>query len=262
MLITLWRQSYLSYKALFSWRSWPDYTANVVVRPALMATMFGLTGRFARGEQAAFDYVIGMSAFSMMNIVLAGILQSFSGERAYGTLGLVFASPVGRLQTFATRSLLHYPNGLLNIAIGLAWAGLVLSISFSGANWPVVVVGFLVLTVSATMFSLFMGNFVLVFRNWNYFMALTTALWMVFTGVVIPRESLPDVLYQISEVMPMTHALEAIRGAFAGSSFAAISESLALELAVGLGYATTGYWLFRLLEHYVRRTGAYEASEV
>src|SRR4051794_39741387 len=118
MLTTLWRQSYLSYKGLLTWRDWPAYIANVIVRPALMATMFGLTGRFARGEQAAFDFVVGMSAYSMMNILLAGILQSFSGERYNGTLGLLFTSPAGRLQTFITRSLIHFPNGLLNIAVG------------------------------------------------------------------------------------------------------------------------------------------------
>jgi ABC-type polysaccharide/polyol phosphate export permease len=262
VLITLWRQCYLSYKALFTWRDWPAYTANVLVRPALMATVFGLTGRFARGEQAAFDYVVGMSAFSMMNIVLAGILQSFSGERQYGTLGLLVASPAGRLQAFLTRSVLHYPNGLLNIAVGLAWSALALNIGFGAADWPTVFVGFLVLALSATMFSLFMGNLAIVFRNWNYFMALTTAFWMVFTGVVIPRDSLPAGLYQISEVMPMTHALEGIREGFSGASLVAFSEELALELLVGSIYAVIGFVLFRLLEGYIRSSGAYELSEV
>jgi ABC-2 type transport system permease protein len=262
VLTTLWRQSYYSYKALFTWHDWPAYAANVLVRPALMATMFGLTGRFARGEQAAFDYVVGMSAFSMMNIVLAGILQSFSGERFYGTLGLLFSSPASRLQSFLTRALFHYPNGLLNIAIGLGWSALALSISFGDAKWQAVIIGFLVLALSATMFSLFMGNLAIVFRNWNFFMALTTAFWMGLTGVVIPRDDLPAGLYQVSEIMPMTHALEGIREAFAGASLTGISDHLALELLVGSGYAVIGFGLFRLLEQYARRTGAYELSEV
>jgi ABC-2 type transport system permease protein len=262
MLTTLWRQSYLSYKGLFTWLDWPAYLANVIVRPALMATMFGLTGRFARGEEAAFDFVVGMSAYSMMNIVLAGILQSFSGERYNGTLGLLFTSPVGRLQTFVTRSLFHFPNGLLNITVGLVWSALVLGIDFSGADLPAVFAGFVVLAVAAVMFSLFMGNFAIVFRNWNYFMAVTTALWMVFTGVVIPRDDLPTGLYAISEVMPMSHALDGLRLAFAGGSLGEASGDFGLELLVGLCYAMVGYAMFRLLERYIRRSGAYDLSEM
>jgi ABC-2 type transport system permease protein len=262
LLITLWRQCFLSYKGLFAWLNWPAYATNVFIRPALMATMFGLTGRFARGEEAAFDYVIGMSAFSMMNILMAGLLQSFSGERNYGTLPLLFTSPGSRLQAFLTRSVMHYPNGLLNIATGLIWAGVALSISFAGANWPAVVLGFLVLCLSSTLFGLFLGNFAIQFRNWNYFMALTTALWMVFTGVVIPRESLPTGLYEISAVMPVSHALEGIREAFAGASLSVIADSLGLELLVGACYAVTGYVLFRVLEKYARRSGAYDMAEV
>jgi ABC-2 type transport system permease protein len=262
MLTTLWRQSYLSYKGLFSWLNWPAYATNVFIRPALMATMFGLTGRFARDEQAAFDYVVGMSAFSMMNILMAGLLQSFSGERAYGTLPLLFSSSGNRLQAFVTRSLMHYPNGLLNIATGLLWAALALSISFAGADWPAVVVGFLVLSLSSTLFGLFLGNLAIVFRNWNYFMALTTAIWMVFTGIVIPRDDLPHGLYEISALLPVSHALQGIREAFAGASLADVSDHLALELLVGGAYAVIGYSLFRVVEKYARRTGAYDMTEV
>jgi ABC-2 type transport system permease protein len=260
VLTNLWRQSYLSYKALFSWLNWTAYASNVLLRPALMATMFGLIGRFARDEQAAVSYVIGMSAFSMMNIVLAGVLQSFSGERGYGTLGVLFTSSGSRLQSFLTRSVLHYPNGLLNIAAGLGWAAVVLSMSFEGANWPAVAGGFLVLTLSATLFSLFLGNFAIVHRAWNFFMALTTAIWMVFTGVVIPRDHLPEGLYEVSLLLPMTHALEGIRRAFAGASLPAIQNQLALELLVGLGYGVVGYVLFRLVEVHARRSGAYEMT--
>jgi ABC-type polysaccharide/polyol phosphate export permease len=223
-----------------------------------MATMFGLVGRFAQGEEAAVNYVIGMSAFSMMNIVLAGVLQSFNGERNYGTLGVLFTSTGSRLQSFLTRSVFHYPNGLLNIATGLVWAALVLGMDFGDSNWPAVLIGFLVLSLSATLFSLFMGNFAIVFRSWNFFMALTTALWMGFTGVVIPRQSLPDGLYQLSEVMPMTHALDGIREAFAGDGLAAMGNDLGLELLVGGCYAVVGYVAFRWLETYARRTGSYE----
>jgi ABC-2 type transport system permease protein len=93
-------------------------------------------------------------------------------------------------------------------------------------------------------------------------MAVTTAFWMVFTGVVIPRDTLPAGLYEVSEVMPMTHALQGIREAFDGASLGAMSDHLMLELLVGACYAIFGYMLFRVIERYARSSGAYDASEV
>jgi hypothetical protein len=61
--------------------------------------------------------------------------------------------------------------------------------------------------------------------------------------------------------MPMTHALEGIRDAFAGASLSAISDDLMQELLVGSTYGAIGFGLFRILEGYIRRTGAYELSE-
>ena len=62
----------------------------------------------------------------MINIILAGVLQAFSGERAYGTYSILLASRGSRFQAFFSRSVLHYPNGVLNISVSLLWAYLVL----------------------------------------------------------------------------------------------------------------------------------------
>jgi hypothetical protein len=39
------------------------------------------------------------------------------------------------------------------------------------------------------------------------------------------------------------------------------ADYLALELLVGACYATVGYGLFRVMEQYIRRSGAYELQE-
>jgi ABC-2 type transport system permease protein len=254
------RQAYLSYKGLFLWLNWPAYLSNVVFRPALMVTMFGLTGRFARGEDAAVALVIGMSVFSLVNILMGGLLQGFYYERSFGTLGLLFASSGSHLQSFVTRALLHYPNALLTAVCAIGWAALALGIDFSAANWGGVLLGFAAVSLSALLFGLFLGNLCIVFRNWAYFMGLTQTLFIALAGLVIPRGELPVGLRQLSDVLPVSHGLEGLRDAFAGANLASVREAFALELAVGLGYLVAGYALFRLMQAYARRSGAYEMT--
>ena len=83
---TFWRQAYLSYKGLFLWLNWPAYVSNVFLRPGLIVAMFALMGEFARGDDAAAAYVIGLTAYAVPSIVFGGVLQSFYYERAFGTL--------------------------------------------------------------------------------------------------------------------------------------------------------------------------------
>jgi ABC-2 type transport system permease protein len=251
------RQAYLSYKGHFLWLNWPAYLSNVVIRPALMVTMFGLTGRFARGEDAAVALVIGMSVFSLLNILMGGILQGFYYERSFGTLSLWFASSGSKLRSFLTRSVLHYPNALLCVVCGLGWAALVLGMELGPANRGGVAAGFCIISLSAMLFGLFLGNLVIVFRNWAYFMGLTQTAFIALGGLVIPRDDLPAGLRQLSDVIPVAHGLEGVREAFAGASLGAISGYLALELLVGLCYGTAGFLLFRALELHAS-TGAYE----
>jgi hypothetical protein len=75
----------------------------------------------------------------------------------------------------------------------------------------------------------------------------------------IPRDELPLGLGVIGEAMPVTHALEGLRSAYAGAGIGAIGADLALEAEVGAAYATLGYVLFRAVEIHARRSGAYAA---
>jgi hypothetical protein len=84
------------------------YVSSIILRPGFMVAIFGLTGRFARGEEAGEAYMIGMTAFAIPHILMGGILQNFAYERSFGTLGLVFASSGSRLVSFLSRGVLHY----------------------------------------------------------------------------------------------------------------------------------------------------------
>jgi hypothetical protein len=67
-------------------------------------------------------------------------------------------------------------------------------------------------------------------------------------------------LYELSGLLPVTHGLEALRAAFAGAGIATMRDELMLEALIGGAYAVAGYALYRLVEAYARRSGAYEMT--
>jgi ABC-2 type transport system permease protein len=260
MLTTMARQAYYSYKGVFLWLNWPAYLSSTLFRPALMVAIFGLTGRFARGEDAAERYIIGMTAFAIPHIMMGGILQGFAYERSFGTLGFLFTSTGSRVQSFVTRGLLHYPNAALTVVSSLVFASVFLGSDFSDANWAAVVVCYALICASTMLFGLFLGNFCIAFRDWQVSFNIMQAAFLALTGAVIPLEELPPGLRQIAEVLPVTHGLQALREAFTGAGLGHITDQLAIEAALGLVYAALGYGLFRLVESYARRTGAYDLA--
>jgi ABC-2 type transport system permease protein len=259
-MLTLGRQAYLSYKALFGWLNWPAYISTIVFRPALIVAMFGLTGEFARGAAAAERYIVGMTAFAIPHVLMGGVLQSFASERAFATLGFLFASTGNRFQAYVSRGLLHYPNAMATVASSVVFAVIFLRTDFSAANWPLVIACYLLMIATTLFYGLFLGNLAIAFRDWQVSFNIMQAVFLSLTGAVIPLASLPAGLRQISEILPVTHGLMALRDAYDGAAFSVVSENLLIEGVVGVSYLTLGYVGFRLVEVYARSTGAYETT--
>jgi ABC-2 type transport system permease protein len=257
---TWYRQALLSYKGLFLWLNWPGYISNIFVRPVLLIMMFSLTGRFARGEEAAAAYAIGMSAYGIANLLLGGIMQGFYYERAFATLSMLFASSGSRLQNYLCRGVFHWPNALLSLAISLLAVRFVLGIEFGEANWPAVSLAFVLITTSTTLFALALGNLCIAIRDWQAPYGVTQIAFLTLSGALIPRADLPPGLRELGGLLPVTHGLQAVRAALEGASLKGVSDDLFLEAVVGAGYAVAGYALFRASETYARQTGAYELA--
>jgi ABC-2 type transport system permease protein len=120
---------------------------------------------------------------------------------------------------------------------------------------------FLVVT-SLIMFMLLMGDLVLLLRAYQNLYMATLGIIVGLTGVVVPVSDLPLVFESIAYVLPISHGLEAIRDSLAGAGFNDVIGNLALEAAVGLGYALAGYVGFVLVERELKRRGIMEQQGI
>ena len=111
------------------------------------------------------------------------------------------------------------------------------------------------------MFSLLLGNFAALYQDWFLFLSIGYGGLLGLTGVIIPVDRLPTVLEGLAQGLPITHGLQALRGAFAGESVAQVSSDLLLELAVAAAYAVVGLAVFTLMDRAARRRGILAGGE-
>ena len=257
MLTTLHRfalQSYLSYRGLFLWLTPVSYTSNILLRPVLAVMMFGFLAQYALDEETARGYAIGLAGYSVGRIIAGGVMQSLYRDAAFGTLAAVYASPVSRTMLYFSRCVLHIPNAALVAASVLVAAAVFLDLGFAQVDWGGLVAAFAVITLSTMLFSLFVATLILLSgTGWANWIIILDGLLLSLAGVIIPTSELPIVLFELGQLLPVTHGLESLREAFAGGS--GYWPGLAREAALGLAYGVAGLLLFRVAEVQAKRRG-------
>ena len=252
------RLAVLTYRGAFvSWQGL-GYVTRIFFQPLLHVLTVVLAGKFASSPQAAEHYTIGLLAFSIIFVIAYGILEALFYDRAYGILSIMFLSPANRLMVYFGRAGIHWLNAIATFAIGLIGAWLILGLDLSAVDWASLLVTIAVMIVSSITFALLIGNVTLVLFGFVYVFQFVYGVAMLLTGAIIPVDRLPDILKVVSQVIPFTHGIVALRGSFAGAGIADIGDQLLLELAIGVGYGVVGFALFRLMEQETKRRGNLE----
>ena len=83
---------------------------------------------------------------------------------------------------------------------------------------------------------------------------------LLFAGVNVPIDLLPDWLQTLSKGLPITHGAEAAREIVAGSSIVDVAGLLGAEALVGTIYAVVGLVLLRRFEVTARRHATLEVA--
>src|SRR4051812_32734295 len=104
-MLNFLRQAFFSYKGANNWANWPAFISSTIVAPGFTVAVFALTGKFARSEAAAQDYVAGMSIIGASFAMMGGFLQTFTTDRQIGTISFFLAARGSRLVAFLARPL-------------------------------------------------------------------------------------------------------------------------------------------------------------
>jgi ABC-2 type transport system permease protein len=249
---------YLSYRALFNWMHWTYYIPTMLGAPLFQVLFFAYIGRFAQVQDDEF-FVVGNAVQLSAMAGIYGAAMTLGGERWTQTLSPLLATPANRLPLFLGRSLPLIANGIVTSAFAFAVGWLLLDFEMAASQIPALAVVVVVSAFACTAFGLVIGAVGLRARDVFFIANLVVYLLILFCGVNIPLESLPDWMEAVGRMLPLTHGIEAARAIADGATLAEVDYLVWTELGIGAAYALGGFALFKLFELEGRRRASFEA---
>jgi len=167
-------------------------------------------------------------------------------ERSSGTLERLLAMPTGKLDFLLGYGLAFGLAAAVQSVILVALCVWGLGLTIGGPIWMLVVVA-VANSVLGTASGLFVSAFARTEFQAVQFMPLVVVPQILLCGLFIARNDLPDVLHAVSNVLPLSYAVDAMQGIAAGTPDGGIPSDVGWDLLVvvlfalvllGLGAAT------------------------
>lgn len=159
-----------------------------------------------------FPFVlIGIAVQNYFTFALSSFSGSIREAQLSGTLEAIFSTPV-RTTTFLMGSGLYaFVLNSLRILAYLIFGALISGIAFNFGSLPGTL---LVIVLSIAAFSsmgILSASFILLFKRGEPVSWFFSAVSWLLGGVYYPISVLPDWFQKVSDFIPMTHSLEALR---------------------------------------------------
>jgi len=264
------------WRALFAiarkdWKQYWRYPLNAIsstLQPIVwltpvyfMGLAFSVNGK-ALGFAAysgTTDYMsfilLGTALSNFINSVFWGMGYSLKNDMDAGVLESNWLAPLPRLLLLVGRTLTDLLITAITSLVMLLIAGLIFGFQVSGG----VLAAFLnVLPMLIGMygFGFAFAALVLIMREANTMVDISSFLVQIFSGADFPVNSLPRWLLPIALALPLTYGFDAVRGWLLGTR---TLLPLALEFLLLVVFMFAMIWLgsaaFRKLERRVRRKG-------
>jgi ABC-2 type transport system permease protein len=232
------------FGVMYTWRTWslawvPRVVCQVVIY-ALIAKAYG-------DERAVLSVAVGASLAVASSAVLA-VIASTAWEQREGNLEMLMSSPASVPTVLLFRSTQWIADGIGAATVAFFCMSVFFGLEMSIWNFMIWSAGTIVGMGSVYALGFVLASVALVLPQLRMILVnVTAAALLLLTGAIIRPAWLPEPLAYVGQVLPLTHALEFIRGGGAHSS-----GSLLVELLVGTTWMIVGLLVFKLVERRMR----------
>lgn len=200
---------------------------------ALLAWMFESTPQ-------AFDS-LGPPLLALIPFMVMFLVTSVTTlrERSSGTLERLLSMPLGRLDLLLGYALAFGTVAAVQalLAVGLSVGPLGMAVAGPVALLLVVAVADAVL---GTAFGLFVSAFARTEFQAVQFMPVVVFPQILLSGLFVPRDELPDVLATISDLLPLSYAVDAMNGVALDGDTAGVGTDLLVIVLTTIGLLALG----------------------
>jgi len=182
--------------------------ALILVVPTVLLTLL----RYLFDDQPLIFDRIGLVMLGVFPFVMMFLLTSVAmlRERTTGTLERLLTTPIGKVDILLGYGLAFAVAAAVQAAVVSATAFWLLGLDTLGDGWLVVM-----LAIANAVLGMALGLFVSAFANSEFqavqFMPAFVLPQLLLCGLFAPREQMAGWLQAISDVLPMTYAVEALQ---------------------------------------------------
>jgi ABC-2 type transport system permease protein len=215
--------------------------AMLIVLPAVLVSLMWWMFHDSPGT---FDR-IGGPLLAVFPSIIMFIVTSVATlrERTSGTLSRLFTLPMAKLDFLLGYALAFALIAVIQAVVVVSISLYALDLNIRGSAWQLVVVAVLDGVLGTTL-GLFASAFAATEFQAVQMMPAVMIPQLLLCGLLVPRDRLPGVLHAVSDVLPLSYAVDAVSGVARGNGFGAGAGSDALVVAafivgaLGLGAAT------------------------
>ncbi|HEY4568849.1 MAG TPA: ABC transporter permease [Kribbella sp.] len=161
-------------------------------------------------------------------------------ERSTGTLSRLFTMPMGKLDFLLGYALAFALIAVVQALVVVSIALYFLDLNIQGAAWQLGVVAVLD-GVLGTALGLFASAFAATEFQAVQMMPAVMIPQILLCGLLIPRDQLPSALHAISDILPLSYAVDAVIGVAQGNGFTSgVGTDALIVLAFILAALTLG----------------------
>ncbi|WP_336646599.1 ABC transporter permease [Microbacterium sp. USHLN186] len=219
-------------RVLHQLRHDPRSIALMLVAPSLLVGLFawlfadqeGVFDRFGGAILALFPFIVMFLVTSVTTL----------RERRSGTLERLMTTPLGKADFLIGYALAFALVALVQAAITVAFAVYVCGLDVEGPLWQLGAVA-VVDAVLGTALGLLASAFAQTEFQAVQFMPVLVFPQIILGGLFMPRDQMPDVLYAISDWLPLSHAIDAIQAVAAGEEGWDVGAPLLIVAAFAVG---------------------------
>lgn len=197
--------------------------------------------------------MVGVVATMAWNATVWGAGNALQSEIYEGTLPAVVAAPtrIGSVIFGYGLGCISYdvPGVLLTVLLGTALGG-----RFDVADPLAAVVCLLALYLGTLCVGLGLSGLFILSRHSNALSNFLQGPIYLLAGFFVPRSVLPDWVQPLSDAIPISHAVEALRATtLSGASFTQVRGALLATLLTSAVFLAVGVWSLRRMDSALRR---------
>ncbi|CAI9388257.1 ABC transporter permease [Microbacterium sp. T2.11-28] len=210
----------------------PRSIALMLVAPSLLV---GLFAWLFSDSDGVFDRV-GGPILALFPFVVMFLITSITTlrERRSGTLERLMTTPLGKADFILGYALAFGLMATLQAVVTVTFAVAVCGLEVEGAIWLLGLVA-VVDALLGTALGLLASAFARTEFQAVQFMPVLVFPQIILGGLFMPRDQMPDVLYAISDWLPLSHAIDAVAAVAAGDDGGEVARPLLIVGAFTVG---------------------------